>query len=574
MKPKIILAILLASCFMATSARADDQVVTIYFAGTTMDIGMWRHSSSPFARPETVATLHHFQKVAPEYPNHHKGFVDGFQGISAAIADWELNFMKADHILYPVTHHCAEDEACITLNLVGFSRGAVSTMHFAHRIDTSDLYIDIKKAIKKINILVFDPVPGDMSMHQENFTLPGNVEFLGFYAEDERSLLFAPVFPNAAENQNYPVDYFLVPGSHETMVGNTRKNGHGGYPWPLNQLNDFDDKNLGHVSRALKIVATEILGSSDWGHVRFATDSDPNLNLDWYAGVTDVAKLWERFGAEFNGIYAYPAGEYDKMHNYSFDVLLEAWGWGLLPLAIACQPAADLSPLLTVNSPNNPRCAYFGSAMGGLSLPPPIQPFLAIHPELLVNANGPIYAVPGLQSLNEMSGENYVVWEDLIAARGSLDVDADLVDYSDDNCPVTANSDQSDVDDDLVGDVCDSCTDPDLDGYGNSGFASSTCAVDNCPLVSNADQSDFDNDGLGDVCDADDDNDGWPDLIDSCPRTPVGQAATVWQMGCATGKLQSSGGGSVGPLFLAILVFGLLKELTRTRRLRSPVWPK
>jgi hypothetical protein len=558
MKSATTISTILILFFVSAHAQEPPhQTVTIYFAGTTMDSTMWRHSSSPFARPETVSTLHHFQKVAPEYPNHHKGFVDGFQMIGAVLPDWELNFMKADHILYPVTHHCAEEEPCITLNLVGFSRGAVSTIHFAHRIDTSPLYEGIKSKIKKINILVFDPVPGDMSMHQDNFTLPDSVEFLGFYAEDERSVLFTPVFPNAAENQIYPADYFVVPGSHETMVGNTRRNGHGWYPWPSNLLNDFDYKNLGHVSRALKIVATELLGSSDWGHVRFAPDSDPDLNLDWYAGETDVAMLWEKFSAEIDDIYAYPAVEYDKMHNYSFDVFLEAWG-GFGP---ACWLAVG-------GFFHNPRCAYFGSEMGGSRLPPPLLlPTPATNSELLGNANGGIYAVPNVQLLNDKPGENYVVWENLIATRGSLDVDADLVDYSDDNCPVTANSDQSDVDADHVGDVCDICTDTDFDEYGNPNFVSNECPADNCPDVSNADQYDFDGDGKGDVCDTDDDNDGWTDAIDNCPETPVGQAAKRWEMGCPMGE---SGGGSVGPLLLAILVLGLLKELTRARRQRSP----
>jgi hypothetical protein len=39
---------------------------------------------------------------------------------------------------------------------------------------------------------------------------------------------------------------------------------------------------------------------------------------------------------------------------------------------------------------------------------------------------------------------------------------------------------------------------------------------DNCPSVSNTDQRDVDNDGLGDVCDADNDNDGIHDGQDAC----------------------------------------------------------
>jgi len=97
-----------------------------------------------------------------------------------------------------------------------------------------------------------------------------------------------------------------------------------------------------------------------------------------------------------------------------------------------------------------------------------------------------------------------------------LDDDDDGVLDSEDNCPLTSNVDQSDVDGDGWGDVCDfGCFLPaidewelDCDGIPND--------FDNCPTMDNPDQADNDGDTTGDECDGDDDNDGVPDETDNC----------------------------------------------------------
>lgn len=70
------------------------------------------------------------------------------------------------------------------------------------------------------------------------------------------------------------------------------------------------------------------------------------------------------------------------------------------------------------------------------------------------------------------------------------DTDGDSIPDMRDNCVSTANSDQTDIDENGRGDVCD---DFDKDGMVNN--------RDNCPNDPNYNQSDVDGDKIGDVCD-------------------------------------------------------------------------
>jgi len=106
------------------------------------------------------------------------------------------------------------------------------------------------------------------------------------------------------------------------------------------------------------------------------------------------------------------------------------------------------------------------------------------------------------------------------------DDDNDGVADQDDNCPTAANPDQTDRDNDGVGDACDVCRDQadpdqsDLDGDGRGdacdadrdgdgvcepglplSFPGECAGVDNCPNVPNPSQDDRDGDGMGDACD-------------------------------------------------------------------------
>lgn len=110
------------------------------------------------------------------------------------------------------------------------------------------------------------------------------------------------------------------------------------------------------------------------------------------------------------------------------------------------------------------------------------------------------------------------------------DADGDGKADDKDNCPFSANRDQTDGDVDLAGDSCDNCAavsnttqlDTDGDGAGDACDADDdndkkADGEDNCPSVPNESQADQDKDGIGDVCDSDDDNDGRADGEDNCP---------------------------------------------------------
>jgi hypothetical protein len=132
------------------------------------------------------------------------------------------------------------------------------------------------------------------------------------------------------------------------------------------------------------------------------------------------------------------------------------------------------------------------------------------------------------------TGQHLLVWggrtvsgkTDTGGAYGPTDLDDDLdgtVSCAD-NCPLTANPDQADLDADGFGDVCDVCpidSDNDIDA---DGF----CAdADNCALIPNPGQEDGDLDGQGDSCDncfsaanpaqSDSDSDGVGNPCDLCP---------------------------------------------------------
>lgn len=114
----------------------------------------------------------------------------------------------------------------------------------------------------------------------------------------------------------------------------------------------------------------------------------------------------------------------------------------------------------------------------------------------------------------------------IVVTDGAGDLDGDGVTDLVDNCPTTWNADQSNIDADGQGDVCD----PDDD---NDGVADT---ADNCPLVFNSSQTDIDADGLGDTCDPVDDRTPEQQIADLIAEL---QAAPVGPGGSYLAKLQA-----------------------------------
>ncbi len=121
---------------------------------------------------------------------------------------------------------------------------------------------------------------------------------------------------------------------------------------------------------------------------------------------------------------------------------------------------------------------------------------------------------------------NYTTDQEISINVQCFDDDEDTVCNVEDNCPAISNPLQEDLDFDDEGDACDADIDGDTYANGIDAFPNDSSEwfdtdgdntgdnTDNCITKINVDQSDIDSDTLGDVCDDDMDNDGVPNIVE------------------------------------------------------------
>jgi len=106
-----------------------------------------------------------------------------------------------------------------TINMVGWSRGAITCFMIAHALRDNPRTSSID-----VNIFAFDPVPGPGNFHDpDKVTLPANVRrYAAVVQEDERRKIFKPTLIDADDAPAVKTKFYYMPGGHSTGVFRTK----------------------------------------------------------------------------------------------------------------------------------------------------------------------------------------------------------------------------------------------------------------------------------------------------------------------------------------------------------------
>ena len=324
-----LLFLLLATISSVHAAK----VLTIYFAGTSFTRYNYFPGPDGVKYPEFVSQLYNDQT------SMHKIFIDG---VTDKIDPWGSGRTFdtcLDEAKAAFEEFYALESGDLIVNLVGFSRGGVSTMMMASELKN---YPDVK-----VNVLAIDPVPGvptGNAVRWLNLDLRHVNQFVGIYAEDERTHRFEPILPLLDPN---PLKYLLysLPGAHETLVGSVDTSGH---PDDLAGTYLIELRCDYNICRG---IAERIFNGPEWGNITFV-----NALYDEYAPE-------QRFLDAIQTMNEYENFAY--MRGYTFSILgwsgYEAFSHGW-PNYIYQKKGYELLAAWTIGfqapSINNPRLMY------------------------------------------------------------------------------------------------------------------------------------------------------------------------------------------------------------------------
>jgi hypothetical protein len=186
------------------------------------------------------------------------------------------------------------DPQKIIVNVLGQSRGGAAAIRFASEIERrAD-----RNRIAWINVIATEPVWDenfDCSLLNSDFDYSTPEHFvldeyskvkhyIGIYAEDERAKDFHPIVP---KTDGVPHVYRLtVPGSHQTLVGSPRTDGHSpcfdNYLTVGYQNDSSPNDDWRKVYQAVTWMVLEFLESPDFGFTDYRTNpgDEPNMLAD------------------------------------------------------------------------------------------------------------------------------------------------------------------------------------------------------------------------------------------------------------------------------------------------------